>query len=69
MGKGRAAIGIMKEPVKKTISKQDRRDLKTLAGDFGLLHRKEVQEIIKSCKSYSEGQQKIMRVYTAVYMR
>ncbi len=53
----------------KTINKQDKRDLKTLARDFGLLQRKEVQEIIENCKSYSEGQQKIMRVYTAVYMR
>lgn len=42
--------------------------LMTLADDFGLLHRKEVQEIISTCKSYAEGQQKIMRVYEAVYM-
>jgi len=53
----------------KTISKQDKKDLKTLADDFGLLHREDVQEIIENCKSYSEGQQKIMRVYTSAYMR
>lgn len=44
------------------------KDLMTLADDFGLLHRKEVQEIISTCKSYAEGQQKIMRVYTTVYL-
>lgn len=69
MGRGKPPIGLMKEPVKKTISKQDRKDLKILADDFGLLYRQEVQEIIESCKSYAEGQQKIMRVYTAVYLK
>lgn len=59
----------MKEPVRKAISKQDRKDLKILADDFGLIYRKEVQEIIETCKSYTEGQQKIMRVYTAVYLK
>lgn len=58
----------MKEPVRKTISKQDRKDLKILADDFGLLYRGDVQDIIETCKSYSEGQQKIMRVYTTVYL-
>jgi len=69
MGRGRPAIGVSKELIKKTINKQEKRDLKTLARDFGLLQRKEVQEIIENCKSYSEGQQKIMRVYTAVYLK
>lgn len=69
MGRRRPAIGTMKEPIKKTMSKQEKKDLKTLAKDFGLLQREEVQEIIESCKSYAEGQQKIMRVYTTVYMR
>ena len=46
----------------------DKKDLQVLADDFGLLHRKDVQDIIQSCKNYSEGQQKIMRVYTAVYL-
>lgn len=68
MGRGRPAVGAMKEPVKKVISKQDRKNLKTLADDFGLLYRKEIQEIIETCKNYAEGQQKIMRVYEAVYM-
>lgn len=68
MGRGKLPIGSKKEPVKKTISKQDRKDLKILADDFCILHRKDVQEIIETCKSYAEGQQKIMRVYTAVYL-
>lgn len=69
MGRGKPPIGSIKESVKKTISKQDKRDLKTLAKDFRLLDRKEVQEIIETCKSYAEGQQKIMRVYTAAYLK
>ena len=52
----------------RTISKQDKKDLQALADDFRLLHRKDVQDIIQSCKSYSEGQQKILRVYAAVYL-
>jgi flavorubredoxin len=68
MGRGKPSIGSMKKPVKKTISKQDRKDLKILADDFGLLYRGDVQDIIETCKSYSEGQQKIMRVYTTVYL-
>lgn len=69
MGRGRTAVGVTKGPVKKTINTQEKKDLKTLAKDFGLLHRKEIQEIIETCSSYAEGQRKIMRVYTAVYMK
>lgn len=68
MGRGRPKEGLINKPVKKTISRQDRKGLKILAGDFGLLHRPDVQEIVENCKTYSEGQQKIMRVYDAVYM-
>lgn len=68
MGRGRPAVGIMKEPVKRSISKQDKKDLKVLADDFCILNRADVQEIIKTCKSYAEGQQKIMRVFETVYM-
>ena len=50
------------------ISKQERKELKILADDFRLLHRKDVQDIIENCRSYTEGQQKIMRVYMAVYL-
>ena len=61
-------VGIPKKriPTKK-ISSQDKKDLQVLADDFRLLHRKDVQEIIQNCRSYSEGHQKIMRVYMAVY--
>lgn len=68
MGRGKPPIGSMKEPVRKMISRQDKKDLKILADDFGLLHREEVQKIIETCKSYSEGQQRIMRIYDTVYM-
>ena len=69
MGRGRPAVGVTKKPVKKTMNKQDRKDLKILADDFGLLQRADVQEIITNCTSYAEGQQKIMRMYTAVYLK
>lgn len=44
------------------------KELMTLADDFCLLQRQDVKEIIETCKSYEEGQQKIMRVYEAVYL-
>lgn len=69
MGRGKSKVGESKKLIVKTISKQDRKDLKVLADDFGFLYRKEVQEIIETCKSYADGQQKIMRVYTAVYLK
>lgn len=67
MGRGRPAAGTKKKLTSKTISEQDRKDLQVLADDFRLLHRKDVQDIIQNCRSYSEGHQKIMRVYMAVY--
>lgn len=48
---------------------QDMKDLMELAEDFKLLEREDVQEIIENCKSYVEGQRKIMGVYDKVYMR
>ncbi|MBD5548130.1 MAG: hypothetical protein HDQ97_12135 [Lachnospiraceae bacterium] len=33
----------------KAIDSQEKKELKTLADDFGLLQRKEVQEIIETC--------------------
>lgn len=69
MGRGKPLIGAQKKLTIKAVSNQDKKELKKLADDFGLLRRKEVQEIIENCKSYTDGQQKIMRVYTAVYMR
>ena len=52
----------------RTLSSQDKKDLRVLADDFGLLHRKDVQDIIQNSRSYSEGQQKILRIYAAVYL-
>lgn len=48
-------MGLQKEFAIKTISKQEKKDLKTLAEDFGLLHRQDVQNFIETCKSFSEG--------------
>lgn len=50
------------------MNKWEKKDLETLADDFGLLQRNDVQEIIQNCKIYAEGQRKIMRVYTKVYL-
>ena len=68
MGRGKPALGSKKESPTKKISRQDRKDLQVLADDFGLSYRGDVQDIIQSCRSYSEGQQKIMRVYSEVYL-
>lgn len=53
----------------RSLCRQEKRELRVLADDFGLLEREDIQEIIENCKSYAEGQQKIMMVYTAVYMK
>jgi predicted CopG family antitoxin len=52
----------------RSLYRKEKRELTVLANDFSLLERKDVQEIIKTCKSYVEGQREIMRIYTAVYM-
>lgn len=44
-------------------------ELRILASDFGLFHRPEVKQIINNCKTYNEGQRKILDVYEKVYMR
>lgn len=69
MGRGRPKACVIKVPADKKISQQDRKDLRTLADDFGILYRQDAQEVIKTCRSYAEGQRKIMRIYTAVYMK
>ena len=66
--RGRPTLSSLKDPVRKSMNKQEKKDLKTLADDFGLLQRNDIQEIIQNCKTYAEGQRKIMRVYTKVYM-
>lgn len=53
----------------RSLCRSEKRELKVLAKDFGLLERKEVREIIINCKSYSKGQRKILDVYNRVYMR
>lgn len=67
-GRARLAGVATKESLHQVMDKQERKDLKSLADDFCLLHRPEVQEILGTCKSYAEGQQKLMRVYETVYM-
>ncbi len=52
----------------RNLCREEKRELKVLADDFGLLHLEEVQEIIESCGTYSEGQRGIMRIYNQVYM-
>ena len=47
----------------RSLCRSKKRELKVLAEDFGLLERKEVREIISTCKSYLEGQRKILEVY------
>lgn len=61
-------IDIEVEEMPKHLCRQDKRELKVLAFDFGLLERKEVKEIIETCKSYHEGHRKILEVYNRVYM-
>jgi len=46
-----------------------KKELKVLASDFGLLHRKEVQEAINNCQSYEEARRKIMKAYELAYMK
>lgn len=43
-----------KVSVKKFMNKWEKKDLETLADDFGLLQRNDVQEIIQNCKTYAE---------------
>ena len=39
----------------RNLCREEKRELKVLADDFGLLHLEEVKEIIESCGTYSEG--------------
>lgn len=52
----------------RNLCREERRELKVLADDFGLLERKDIQKIIESCATYDEGQRKILSVYNQVYM-
>ena len=52
----------------RNLCREERRELKVLADDFGLLERKDIQNIIDSYVSYDEGQRKILSIYNQVYM-
>ena len=52
----------------RSLCREEKRELKVLADDFCLLDRKDVQEIIMSCRNYAEGQREIMRIYDEVYL-
>lgn len=52
----------------KSISKQERKSLQILADDFGLINRRDVQRIIESRSSYTEGHRAILRIYNQAYM-
>lgn len=53
----------------RNLCRQEKRELKVLASDFGLLDMDEVQQIINTCQSYAEGQRAILKVYDQKYMR
>lgn len=52
----------------RNLCRQEKKELKVLASDFGLIGRKGVKEVIDTCSSYAEGQRAIMRIYNQVYM-
>lgn len=68
MKRGRPKKEPSVRPRTASITKQERKDLRTLADDFGILYRRDTQTVIESCQSYAEGQRAIMRIYTTVYM-
>lgn len=61
--------GVAEVAKTRNLCKEAKKELKILADDFGLLYMEEVQDIIETCTSYAEGQRKIMRVYTRIYMK
>ncbi len=63
MKKGNLLLGKMR-----SLCRQDKRELKVLADDFGLSERKDVQKIINTCRNYNEGHREIMGVYDKVYL-
>lgn len=52
----------------RNLCREERKEVKVLADDFGLLERKDIQNIIDSCVTYDEGQRKILSIYNQVYM-
>ena len=45
------------------LRRDEKKELRILAIDFGLFHRQDVKEIITTCKNYNEGQRKILAIY------
>lgn len=52
----------------RNLCRQEKKELKVLADDFGLIGRRDVQRIIDTCNSYAEGHRAILRIYNQVYM-
>lgn len=52
----------------RNLCREEKRELKVLAMDFGLWEREDVQEIVATCSNYHEGQRKILQIYNQVYM-
>lgn len=50
------------------LRRDEKKELRILAIDFGLFHRQDVKEIVTTCKNYNEGQRKILAIYNKVYM-
>ncbi len=50
------------------LRRDEKKELRILAVDFGLFHRHGVKEIISTCKNYNDGQRKILAIYNKVYM-
>lgn len=53
----------------RSLCRQDKKELKVLAEDFGLLEWGNIQEMIEECTNYEEGQRAIMRAYDQAYMQ
>lgn len=49
--------------------KSEKKELRTLARDFGLWNYPEVQDIIENCQNYEKSVQALIKVYDRVYMQ
>lgn len=52
----------------RTLCKSDKKELQTLASDFCVSHKDEVQEIM-NCNIYEEGRREILKAYEVAYMK
>lgn len=50
-------------------NKNEKKELRTLAKDFGLWSYPEVQDIIEKSQSYEKSLQALLRVYDRVYLK